>query len=167
VFKALCGGSKNDDLWQEAQILISFLFGDCKALRAALKRFEEDFDIEPPKKVIAIVRTAIEQCRRTRPDLLEDLKQRISLRFLAHGIDPLIQKELFGFAPLKNARYWRMAALLAESGGDVRFARSAWEEFRLHAIREGWFVSESVIEAALLLHMASLSDPDDEFEEDD
>lgn len=166
VFKALCGGPKSDGLWQEAQILSARIFGDDKALCGALERFEQSLGFEAPKKVMAMIRTALDQCKRARPDLLEALRQRISLMFLPQGFDPLIQKEMLGFAPVKNARYWRMAAVLATGGGDAHFARSAWEEFRLHAIHERWFAADSAIEAALLLHMASLVDEDEEFEDD-
>jgi hypothetical protein len=59
---------------------------------------------------------------------------------------------------LSNAYFWRLSArALEEEKGEpmaIAFACSAWDEFRKHAVREGWFPARGPEAATLYLHMA-------------
>src|SRR5262249_9038000 len=63
-----------------------------------------------------------------------------------------------GGASLKNAYFWRLYARAVETAEEplALLACRQWEEFRRHAVAEGWFREDGPEAAALYLHMAEL-----------
>ena len=59
---------------------------------------------------------------------------------------------------IKNAYFWRLFARDVEISDDPLnpAACRLWEEFRRHAVAEGWFREDGPEAAALYLHMAEL-----------
>ena len=77
---------------------------------------------------------------------------------MAQGFDDGKVREAMSGSSLKNAYFWRlMARSLEEKKGttaSVGQACASWEEFRKHAIREGWIPANGPEVAAIYLHMA-------------
>ena len=74
-----------------------------------------------------------------------------------------------GGPSLKNAYFWRLLARAHEESPaalSIPLACSVWEEFRRHAVHEGWFPANGPEIATLYLHMADLWKriPDEEME---
>ena len=64
-----------------------------------------------------------------------------------------------GGPSLKNASFWRLLARAHEEATgalSIPLACSVWEEFRRHAVHEGWFPDKGPEVAHLYLHMADL-----------
>ncbi len=101
-------------------------------------------------------RQAVSECQRTFPELLERLKQHISIKAFYEEFPEKSLKSTMGGPSLKNADFWRLFALLQERTGSLLLALTAWNEFRLHALHEAWFESNSIEEGVLYLYMAAL-----------
>jgi hypothetical protein len=108
--------------------------------------------------ILQEIANAISACRQAEPALLERLKQHIAIRGMMAGMKPEKVSAAMDGPSLKNAHFWRlMARALEEDKGDplaVGQACSCWEEFRKHAVREGWFPARGPEAGTLYLHMA-------------
>ena len=142
----------------QAQPLADAVQADSRALRRALARLDEV--LQPgarfPRPEQDIQR-AVQECARLAPGLLPLLRQRITLRGFALGMNPGALKKALGTPALRNATYWRqMAALLADSPEPLNHLQAccAWEEFRKHALHERWFAAGGIEDAALRVRMA-------------
>ncbi|MCF6284594.1 MAG: hypothetical protein L3K26_05345, partial [Candidatus Hydrogenedentes bacterium] len=162
LLRELCGKSPESKLWPMATTLCKEIRGNDSALRASLARCDEIFLHMSERNPFFPMKSAVVQCEKARPALVEPLKKHLGVILMGSGIDPAELKEVLGFAACKDAFFWRLAAKKSEQSEDTFFARSCWEEFRMHAIHEGWFAADSAVEAALLLHMASIEEPDEE-----
>ena len=152
-----------------AEALVRQAGGAAMALRAALVGLDQAFDRKNNGLAFQEMSKAVGICREARPDLLERLKQHISVRAMLAGakVDRVIAA-LDG-PSLKNAYSWRLLARAHEETPNVLsipLACSAWEEFHRHALHEGWLTPKGPEIATLYLHMADLWKriPDDEIE---
>src|SRR5262249_34662027 len=110
--------------------------------------------------VLSEIRNAVTACRQAEPDLLVRLKQHISIRAMIAGMQPDQVARAMEGPSFKNAYFWRLFARgLEENKGSavaIAGACSGWEEFRRHAVHEGWFPAQGPEAATLYLHMADL-----------
>jgi len=74
--------------------------------------------------------------------LLEELKQRISVRCVLAEIPHQRVISALGGRSKRNARFWRLFARAAEHRGDPLVANRLWEEFRTSAVSEGWLAEK-------------------------
>ncbi|MBI3923959.1 MAG: hypothetical protein HY319_00295 [Armatimonadetes bacterium] len=123
-----------------------------RELRTALEQLDRSFSGSRTALARAI-RAAVMACQRTSPELLGALRQRIEIRSDAFSWDVL--SGLTGGPARRDAAFWRLLALVREEQNPLE-ACGFWEEFRLHALHQGWFQERSPEAAALYLRMAGL-----------
>jgi hypothetical protein len=129
-------------------------------LRAALKRLDNALERRNQQFILQEIRNAVLVCEHADPGLLTRIKQHIAVRAMMAGakVDKVVAA--MNGPSLKNAHFWRLLARAYEEDkggpGAIPVACSAWEEFRRHAIHEGWFPAKGPEVATLYLHMADL-----------
>ncbi|MBN2496272.1 MAG: hypothetical protein JXR96_16890 [Deltaproteobacteria bacterium] len=157
VLRAMIDGRPVDSLGKAARKLAAGIYGDRQALRREVESLDRAFEEEEDGAyVLRLIRTALARCAETCPDLLERLRQHISIRAVTHGMDVGEVRRALGGASRKDAYFWRLFARAMEDDGRFFQACSLWEEYRCHALHEGLFPAEDPGLAALYLHMADL-----------
>jgi hypothetical protein len=140
--------------------LVKQVGGSLDSLRAALKRLDAALDRGNHSLVLQEIRPAVAACRDVAPDLLARLQQHISVRSKMAGLNPDKVAAALDGPTVKNAAFWRLLARAFEEDRKdpmaIGLASSAWEQFRKHAVREGWFPAQGPEVATLYLHMADL-----------
>lgn len=138
--------------------LVNQAGGSIDPLRATLKRLDAALDRRNQPVTLLEIRNAVLACRQMEPGLLERLKQHISIRAMTAGVKVDKVAAAMDGPSLKNAYFWRLLAReLEEDKGEpmaIGHACSVWEEFRKHAVREGWFPAKGPEVATLYLHIA-------------
>ena len=144
------------NLTPEAASLVKQVLGNVNDLRRSIRDLDKALDDEENRKILSSTRTVIDNCKKYRPKLLDRMRQHIAIRaFPAHLTAGQIIKAMGG-APVKDAYFFRLSARFMEfTQGFVTSVR-LWDEFRKHAVQEGWFGAESLESASLYLHMAEL-----------
>uniref|UniRef100_Q01SX7 Uncharacterized protein n=1 Tax=Solibacter usitatus (strain Ellin6076) TaxID=234267 RepID=Q01SX7_SOLUE len=140
--------------------LVNRVDGNFDFLRTRLKALDSALDRGNRPQILDEIRNAVAACSGAVPELMERLRQHISVRSLLEGLNAGTVASAMGGSSLKNAHFWRLRARAHEEKngepGDIALACSCWEEFRKHAIREGWFPAKGPEVATLHLHMADL-----------
>lgn len=125
-------------------------------LRAALKRLDRAVRGDDGSGLQNAVAEALSECRRCRPDLLDLLRQHVSVLGVLHEWPVRIVRKALGGPSLTNAHFWQLFALAHEDMGMPVQACAAWSRVARHATNEGWFGGDDAEMAALYLHMADL-----------
>jgi hypothetical protein len=139
-------------------------------LRGTLAALDQALDTKNHTLALQEMSKAVALCGEFCPDLMERLKQHISIRAMLAGAKADRVAVAMGGPSLKNAYFWRLIARAHEEDHDepraIPMACSFWEEFRRHAVHEKWFPADGPEIAALYLHMADLwrRIPEDETE---
>ncbi len=143
-----------------AVALVNQAGGDAASLRATLKRLDAALDRRSQPVILQEIRNAVAACRQAEPGLLERLKQHISVRAMVAGAKADKVSAAMDGPSLRNAYFWRLLARADEEqkGNPMTIGAACgeWEEFRKHAVREGWFPAKGPEAATLYLHMADL-----------
>jgi hypothetical protein len=158
ALRALMG--QTPALTPAALSLVNQVGGSVEALRSALQRLDQALDRKNKPLALQEIRNAVAACKQGCPGLLERLKQHIGVRaWLADLKADRVAAAMDG-GSLKDAYFWRLLARAAEEHREetlaIPYACSHWEEFRKHAVHEGWFPAKGPEAAALYLHMADL-----------
>ncbi len=161
AMEAMLGVETGAKLKPAAAALVSRVSVGLAELRSALTRLDRVFDErEDDGRIFKAVRAAVNECRRSAPDVLEELQQIVAARGELESLDDGALREALGGLPRQNAAFLRMAALAAETSGneedDLLQACELWDGFRRQAVKEGWFRANGVEVAILYLHMADL-----------
>jgi hypothetical protein len=142
--------------------------GNLDSLRVILKRLDSVLERRNHPLILQEISKAVAACAQAEPDLVERLKQLIAVRGAAAGLRMEKIAAAMGGPALANASFWRLEARAREEdkGKSMSIANAcaAWEEFRKHAVREGWFPAQGPEAAGLFLHMVDLLrhlDPED------
>ena len=127
---------------------------DDEALRSALQRIDSAYKSYLLDYLITSIRHAVRICAQSRPQLLEQLRQRIAVACAINEVPADSVAREIGFTP-KNAAFWRMVAR-----GDARQGSGAinalyWERFLAHASHEGLFSASSEEAAVVWLQIAA------------
>ncbi|MBI3181928.1 MAG: hypothetical protein HYZ28_07270 [Myxococcales bacterium] len=136
--------------------LVDQVLGRDPRLRECLGALDAAFEKKKPKHVYRAIEEAVLACKKARPDLLEQLRQRISVRAMMADLPVPRVREALGGASTKDARFWRLYAQGHERIGHQLGAAAAWQEFLRLAPCEGWFAPHSAEAAAVWLHAAEL-----------
>lgn len=135
--------------------------GSLETLHARLRELDLAFEKKNHLRTFEEIRNTISVCKQTCPELLERLKQHISVRCWIDGMNAEQVVTALSGPSLKNAYFWRLLARGAEQHDTgpkaIPFACRCWEEFRKHAVHEGWFQPNGPEAATLFLHMADLA----------
>ena len=139
-----------------AESLVAQVCGSKVSFRRALQTLDAAFETRVQDKILPEIQRAMTACDLAYPELLERLRQHISVRALQLDLPTRKVRAALGGASLKNAYFWRLYARSVESSREPiePLICAQWEQFRRHAVAEGWFREKSPEAAALYLHMA-------------
>lgn len=157
ALRAMLAGEEDAGLKPAASKLAAAVVGrDTPALRQALAALDRALGAARSRKIPAAIRRAVRICEKARPGMLVRLKQRISTRCVLAGISAREVIAALGGPTLHDAYFWRLFARTVEVEGDLPHACALWEQFRRHAVHEGWFQDRGPETTAVYLHMARL-----------
>jgi hypothetical protein len=141
-----------------AESLVAQVCGNKVSLLRSLEALDSAFETRVQGKILQGIQRAMTACDIAYPGLVERLRQHISVRALQLELPTRKVRAALGGASIKSAYFWRLYAQSVESShgpiGPVICA--LWEQFRRHAVAEGWFGENGPEAAALYLHMAEL-----------
>lgn len=149
----------DERLASAADALVAQVCGNKVSLRRALEALDSAFETRAQGKILPEIPRAMTACVVAYPELVERLRQHIFVRALQLDLPARKVRAALGGAASKNACFWRLYARSVESSrgatGPVVIC-ALWEQFRRHAVAEGWFGENGPEAAALYLHMAEL-----------
>jgi hypothetical protein len=137
--------------------------GERGGLRASLKALDRALGTGRRREILKAVREARRACERERPDLLEELIQRISIACASRGYPVREVRKATGRSSRKDSRFGRLYArqheMQAARTGNLETligACACWQEAVGHAVAEGVIEAGGPEEAAVYLHVATL-----------
>ncbi len=141
-----------------AESLVALVCGSKVSLGRALQALDSAFETRVQEKILPGIQRAVAACEVAYPGLMERLRQHISVRALRLDLPARKVRAALGGASIKNAYFWRLYARSVESSDEPLelLICAQWEQFRRHAVAEGWFGEKGPEAAALYLHMAEL-----------
>ena len=166
VLQKLLGETPKAKLTSRAARLVAEVGSSREVLRPALAALDRALHEGTDKQVVQEIRRAVELCRKHEPALLERLKQHISVHCVLTEFPAEAARAAMGGSSKKDAYFFRLFARALETMQGAQHSPEAaqlWEDFRLQAIKEGWFPENGPEDAVLSLHMAELLervDPD-------
>ncbi|MBU2547678.1 MAG: hypothetical protein KKB20_04655, partial [Proteobacteria bacterium] len=156
VIQGLMQARPDQDVPVSARKLQEKIGGCSDALFQLLGEVDRSLDDFSERRALKAISKAVTECRRTDSDLVEGLKQHISVRtFFEEFIETQVDAAMGG-PPLKDASYWRIMAVLSPIKYFPLWSLACWEEFRLHARHEKLFAPDSIEEGLLYANMATL-----------
>ncbi|MGD9289890.1 MAG: hypothetical protein PVG74_19890, partial [Desulfobacterales bacterium] len=166
LIRQLIAGQSKVGLGKNASLLAEKVIGTNKTTRNALQKLDAALAANQPRKLLKAVRKTLEVCQQSRPELVDRLKQHVSIRSWMLNLDAEDVNRALGGPSLKNAYFWLLHARAADLKGDHLWACALLEEFRKHALYEGWFSEKSIEVSVIYLYMADLLDrlPAEDFE---
>src|SRR5271157_276843 len=139
--------------------LMSSVVSGREVLRATLACLEQAMEEGNKKLILDKAREAVNLCRQCCPDVTEKLRQHIAIRcmLLNFAVEPVCG--VIG-KPREDAYWWRLMACgfekvkadIEQQGQSVLL----WEKFRQQALKEKWFVANSLEDGVLSFHMAQI-----------
>ncbi len=141
-----------------ASVIYARVLADDAPLRAALDRIETAFRFTDFEMLAAAIRDSLRLCASTRPQLLERLRQHISIACLANEVPVDAVIPVLG-STIKNAYFWRLIAQAQEPIAPAPITALHWERFIRHAVAEKMFSSTSPQAVMVWLHIADLLSP--------
>jgi hypothetical protein len=159
--RALLG--EEQTLTAEAHSLVRLVKGTDDWLRNALKTLDLAFKRLQRPFILQSIPEAVAACANVRPALLDQLRQHISVKALALGLNAADVSRALGNPSRKSAYFWRLLAHHHEQAKpdslNLLQACMAWEAFRRHAVYERWFAPKGPEAAAIYLRLADLLRP--------
>jgi hypothetical protein len=169
VMRAMLAQRTGECLQPVSASLFVQVGGNIESLRKSLASLDAAFATKEQSKIIPQIQRAISACRTACPELIERLRQHISIRAVKLNLPVRRVHAALGGPSIKNAYFWRLYARAVETSPEplAPLACSLWEQFRRHAVAEGWFREDGPEAAALYVHMAELLQeiPREELEE--
>ena len=104
------------------------------------------------------IREALRQCSQTRPDLVERLRQHISVACASRQVPVDLVESVLG-STLKNANFWRLMARGSVGREPEVMTALYWERFLRHGIAERMFIADSAQAAAVWMRIAEVLAP--------
>jgi tetratricopeptide (TPR) repeat protein len=155
--RALLGISHAPVASPAAMNLVRAVGSSQRVMQAALASLEETLLSGNKQRILEQGRDAISLCRQCRPELVEKLRQHILARSMLVKIKA--ERVFAAVGKAKEDAYWLrlLARGIEQASNDCYERRQAlhcWEDFRRHAIREGWFAANSLQDGLLSLRMA-------------
>jgi hypothetical protein len=138
-----------------AAALFSRVLASDAALRSALEKLETALDSYDLFRLQGCLRDAVRACSQSRPELLERLRQHISIACFLRDVPANEVATAMG-TTAKNSYFWRLLARAAETEGTGATAAMYWERFLQHGAQERMFAPASVEAATIWLHIGKL-----------
>ena len=130
--------------------------GNRKEINKKLQDLESALSAGKLKKLSRAIGEAVALCQQSWPELVDRLKQHISIRSYMIDADEKTIRKAIGGPSLKNAYFWKLFARASEIKGDRFSACAMWNEFLKHAVHEGIFSAKSTDCSVVYFHMANL-----------
>jgi len=156
VLRALLQGQAAPTPRPESMHLVKAVLAGSQPLRDSLQSLDKAFAKKEQRALPKLIHHAVETCENACPELLPRLKQHISIRCMLLKVPAATVAGALGGPSLHDAYFWRLLARAQEIEHEIDHACSLWEEFRRHAVHEGWFKDAGPEAAALYLHMIDL-----------
>jgi hypothetical protein len=160
AMRSMLGEKPRVPLTPAAAALASRAVASSSALRNELEKLEAAFEgQESEARIVKLLRSAMQECRRSAPGQVTALKRLLFVRSAKRGLDGERSDAALEGVPRLDATLYRMLArhMEADRDGDtLALACEHWDQFRQCAIEERWFAANGVEEATLYLHMAEL-----------
>jgi len=156
LIRELIAGQSKVGLDKSSTFLAEKVVGNNKTTRDALERLDAVMAANKPRKLFKAVRKAVDACEQSCPELLVRLKQHVSIRSWMFDVDAEDVSRAMGGPSLKNAYFWLLHARAADIMGKYLWACALLEEFRKHALYEGWFSEKSREVSVIYLYMVDL-----------
>jgi len=122
---------------------------------AAMKKLEAAYKSYDLTRLQNCMRDAVRTCSQSRPELLDRLRQHISIGCFLNDVPPNAVAAAIG-PTLKDAYFWRLLARATESEGAAAGAAMYWERFLQHGVHERMFAPNSMEAATIWLHIAKV-----------
>src|SRR5260370_4997929 len=124
-----------------AEILLALVCGNKVSLGRALQALDSAFETTVKEKILPAIQRAVAACEVAFPELLERLRQHISVRALQLALPARKVRAALGGASIKNAYFCRLYARSVQRSDEPLepLICAQWEQFRRHAVAEGWF----------------------------
>ncbi len=156
IMREMVAGKSNGNHGENSSFLVEKVTGNSKKTQDALRKLDGALAANKPRKLSNAARNAVNICKQSCPELIDRLKQHISIRSWMLGVDAEEVNRALGGPSLKNAYFWRLHARAADIKGKHLWACALLEEFRKHALHEGWFSAKSKEVSAIYLYMVDL-----------
>jgi hypothetical protein len=156
LIRELIAGQSKVGLNKNQALLAEKVIGNNKTTREALQMLDAVLAANKPRKLFKAVRKAVDVCEQSCPEVLDRLKQHVSIRAWMLDVDAENVNRALGGPSLKNAYFWLLHARAADIKGKYLWACALLEEFRKHALYEGWFSEKSLEVSVIYLYMADL-----------
>jgi hypothetical protein len=156
LIRRMVAGKSNGNLAGSSVLLVEKVTGNSKKIRHAFQTLDSSLAGKKPHNLFEATRNAVIICEQSCPELIDRLKQHISIRSWMNEDDVEDVTGALGGPSLKNAYFWRLHARAAEIKGKNLSACALWEEFRKHALHEKWFSEKDKEVSVIYLHMADL-----------
>jgi hypothetical protein len=171
AMRSMLGARPAGPLSPAEAALVSRTVESAAKLRNELEKLDRAFVEEASEDYIyKLVRAAMQECRVRAPEKAETLKRLIWAQGAMDAMDEDHMAAALQGMPRQDATFFRTLAHRMEitsEGEDLALACEYWDEFRQHAVREGWFAAKGMEVATLYAHMAAVLRriPDDMLEE--
>jgi hypothetical protein len=166
--QTMLGAAPAATLSAPAARLLSAVGSGLQLLQSALATLERAMQAGKQKPILEAARTAVNLCRGCSPGMVDKLRKHIAVRCMFLNFHPDTVFAAIGGFPYDAYWYRLLARGLEEYKVDGHYgqALSCWEDFRHFAIRENWFVPNSLEDGVISLHMAQIAEhlSDDEIE---
>jgi hypothetical protein len=159
AIRSLLGAKPAAPLTPLEVALVSRVSQSSETLHNELEKLDHAFAEEAESPTLKLIRSAMQECRRSAPEQVETLKRLIWARGAGLDMDSERMISALQGMPRQDATFFRTLAHRMETTRDFEdlgMACEFWDEFRQHAVREGWFDANGVEVATLYLHMAGL-----------
>jgi hypothetical protein len=166
LLREMMNGTSGGNPSKKSSFLVEKVTGDRRRTRDALRTLDNALAENKPGKLFKAIQSAVTICGQNCPDVVDQLKQHISIRTWLIGADAEEVNRAMGGPSLKNAYFWRLHARAAERMGHHLWACAMLAEFRKHALHEGWFIERNQEVSEIYLYMADLLKwlPSEDFE---
>jgi hypothetical protein len=156
VLQSVLNESWDESLTPAGRRLVERIMGPRIELGTALRTLDELFSRRSDSQLYRQIRLAVQLCQRACPQMLERLRQHISVKaaVMDYPVEPVVSA--LGGPAQNDAYFFRLFARAIENTHSFVEACELWDRFRSAAIREGLFPADGPENAFLYLHMAEL-----------
>jgi hypothetical protein len=159
VLRVMKSGSSEAGLTPAEARLLAHVTGQRESVQRALEALDEAFRQKRPGPILRAIRLAVASCQADCPEIMDKLKQRITIRSALAYLSSRDVFKAMGGRARHDAHFLRLFAVALENSGDPYYLWEScqlWADFRERATTEGWFPSNGPECATLDLHMAQL-----------
>ena len=156
IIRGLMAGQSKAGRDNRFSLLAEKIHGNNKAVQDAFQALDSALAANKRRKLLGAIRQAVNVCARFCPDLIEKLKQHISVKCWMLEFDAVDVARAMGGPSLKNAYFWLLHARAAEEKGLFLWSCALLAEFRKHALQEGWFPEKGTETSVIYLYMVDL-----------